>query len=185
MLDDIKKTLWAHGRQSTSQRGRCRIQAPCARSHLPEVHLRHLHRPPHRDRGAAKDPADNYFFADATPKDIATELEVRYYYQAANVFWMPEGARWDTVRALAKRPKIGKVIDDTLSIIEAENPKLKGILDKRYARAQLPDGKLAELVDLISTIGFGENASTARDVLGPVYEYFLGMFASAEGKRGG
>jgi type I restriction enzyme M protein len=70
-------------------------------------------------------------------------------------------------------------------VIESENPKLKGILDKRYARAQLPDGKLGELVDLISTIGFGDNASTARDVLGQVYEYFLGMFANAEGKRGG
>ena len=62
---------------------------------------------------------------------------------------------------------------------------VKGILDKRYARAQLPDGKMGELVDLISTIGFGDNASTARDVLGQVYEYFLGMFANAEGKRGG
>ena len=69
--------------------------------------------------------------------------------------------------------------------LEAENAKLKGILDKRFARAQLPDGKLGELVDLISTIGFGESAATARDVLGQVYEYFLGMFASAEGKRGG
>jgi type I restriction enzyme M protein len=68
---------------------------------------------------------------------------------------------------------------------EVENPKLKGILDKRYARAQLPDGKLGELVDLISTIGFGDNPNTARDILGQVYEYFLGMFASAEGKRGG
>jgi type I restriction enzyme M protein len=98
---------------------------------------------------------------------------------------VPEAARWEAMRAAAKQPDIGKRIDDALSLIEAENPKLKGILDKRYARAQLPDGKLGELVDLISTIGFGENASTARDVLGQVYEYFLGMFASAEGKRGG
>ena len=72
-----------------------------------------------------------------------------------------------------------------MTLIELENPKLKGILDKRYARAQLPDGKLGELVDLISTIGFGDNPSAARDILGQVYEYFLGMFASAEGKRGG
>ena len=74
-------------------------------------------------------------------------------------------------------------------MVEVENPKLKGILDKRYARAQLPDGKLGELVDLISTIGFGlkpeDGPSAARDILGQVYEYFLGMFASAEGKRGG
>ena len=70
-------------------------------------------------------------------------------------------------------------LPDALSLIEAENAKLKGILDKRFARAQLPDGKLGELVDLVSTIGFGSSASEARDVLGQVYEYFLGMFASA------
>ena len=72
-----------------------------------------------------------------------------------------------------------------MALIESENPKLKGILDKRYARAQLPDGKLGELVDLVSMIGFGVDASQARDVLGQIYEYFLGQFASAEGKRGG
>ena len=102
-----------------------------------------------------------------------------------NVFWVPESARWEALRSRAKNPEIGKHVDATLATIEAENPKLKGILDKRYARAQLPDGKLGELVDLVSTIGFGDNPSTARDVLGQVYEYFLGMFASAEGKRGG
>ncbi len=86
---------------------------------------------------------------------------------------------------MAKNVEIGKFIDNALTIIEAENPKLKGILDKRYARAQLPDGKLGELVDLVSTIGFGDNPAVARDVLGQVYEYFLGQFASAEGKKGG
>jgi type I restriction enzyme M protein len=101
------------------------------------------------------------------------------------VFWVPESARWEAIRAAAKAPDIGKRIDEALTVIETENPKLKGILDKRYARAQLPDGKMGELVDLISRIGFGDNASTARDVLGQVYEYFLGMFANAEGKRGG
>ena len=98
---------------------------------------------------------------------------------------MPEAARWEPLRAAAKQPTIGKHIDDALTLVEKENPKLRGILDKRYARAQLPDGKLGELVDLVSTIGFGDNPSTARDILGQVYEYFLGMFASAEGKRGG
>jgi len=90
-----------------------------------------------------------------------------------------------SLRAAAKQSDIGKRIDDALAVIETENPKLKGILDKRYARAQLPDGKLGELVDLVSTIGFGDDPGKARDVLGQVYEYFLGMFASAEGKRGG
>ncbi|MGH8354630.1 MAG: SAM-dependent methyltransferase, partial [Pseudomonas sp.] len=80
---------------------------------------------------------------------------------------------------------IGRRIDDALSAIEAENPKLKHILDKRYARSQLPDGKLGELIDLISTIGFGGDAGQARDLLGQVYEYFLGQFARAEGKNAG
>jgi type I restriction enzyme M protein len=120
---------------------------------------------------------------------LADELEDRDYYKEVNVFWVPEAARWETLRAQAKQADIGKRIDDALALIEAENPKLKGILDKRYARVQLPDGKLGELVDLISTIGFGESGDTAknhaRDLLGQVYEYFLGQFASAEGKRGG
>jgi type I restriction enzyme M protein len=128
---------------------------------------------------------DEYFYHEAQAGDIEAELEDRDYYTEVNAFWVPESARWEALRAAAKQPSIGKHIDDALTQIEAENPKLKGILDKRYARAQLPDGKLGELVDLVSTIGFGDNPSTARDVLGQVYEYFLGMFASAEGKRGG
>lgn len=91
----------------------------------------------------------------------------------------------ESIRAAAKQVDIGKRIDDALAAIEAENPRLKNILDKRYARAQLPDGKLGELVDLISTVGFGDDTSKARDLLGQVYEYFLGQFASAEGKKGG
>ena len=128
---------------------------------------------------------DEYFFVGATPAALALEMEDRDYYKSVNVFWVPEAARWEALRAAAKQPDIGKRIDEALTLVEVENPKLKGILDKRYARAQLPDGKLGELVDLISTIGFGDNPSTARDILGQVYEYFLGMFASAEGKRGG
>jgi type I restriction enzyme M protein len=131
------------------------------------------------------DPADDYFLEGSTPELLAAELEDRDYYREVNVFWVPEAARWEALRAAAKQTDIGKRIDEALSLIEVENPKLKGILDKRFARAQLPDGKLGELVDLVSTIGFGASASEARDVLGQVYEYFLGMFASAEGKRGG
>jgi hypothetical protein len=69
---------------------------------------------------------------------LAEELEDRDYYKEVNVFWVPETARWEALRAAAKQPNIGKQIDDALSVIEVENPKLKGILDKRYARAQLP-----------------------------------------------
>ncbi|TDP74056.1 type I restriction-modification system subunit M [Roseateles toxinivorans] len=185
MLDDIKKTLWA-----TADKLRANMDA-AEYKHLVLglIFVKYI-----SDTFAARraevvarlaDPNDEYFYGDASPEDLAAEADDRDYYTAVNVFWVPEAARWESLRAQAKRPEIGKLIDEALSLIEAENPKLKGILDKRYARAQLPDGKLGELVDLVSTIGFGENPSSARDVLGQVYEYFLGMFASAEGKRGG
>ncbi len=131
------------------------------------------------------DENDDYYLGDDDPEALAAELEDRDYYREVNVFWVPEVARWEAVRAAAKQVDIGKRIDEALAAIEAENPRLKNILDKRYARAQLPDGKLGELVDLISTIGFGDDTSKARDLLGQVYEYFLGQFASAEGKKGG
>ncbi len=131
------------------------------------------------------DENDDYYLGDDDPELLAAELEDRDYYREVNVFWVPEVARWESLRAAAKQVDIGKRIDDALAAIEAENPSLKNILDKRYARAQLPDGKLGELVDLISTIGFGDDAGKARDLLGQVYEYFLGQFASAEGKKGG
>ena len=185
MLDDIKKTLWA-----TADKLRANMDA-AEYKHLVLglIFVKYI-----SDTFAARraevtirltDKTDEYFFEGATPQALALELEDRDYYKSVNVFWVPEAARWEALRAAAKQPDIGKRIDEALSLIELENPKLKGILDKRYARAQLPDGKLGELVDLISTIGFGDNPSTARDILGQVYEYFLGMFASAEGKRGG
>ena len=185
MLDDIKKTLWA-----TADKLRANMDA-AEYKHLVLglMFLKFISDTFQAKRaeltGRFADPADDYYLADNTPELLAAELEDRDYYREANVFWVPEAARWEALRAAAKQPDIGKRIDDALSLIEAEIPKLKGILDKRFARAQLPDGKLGELVDLVSTIGFGATASEARDVLGQVYEYFLGMFASAEGKRGG
>jgi type I restriction enzyme M protein len=131
------------------------------------------------------DANDEYYYPDSDAESLRVELEDRDYYRSENVFWVPEPARWENLRNHAKQADIGKRIDDALAIIETENTELKGILDKRYARAQLPDGKLGELVDLVSTIGFGEDQSKARDILGQVYEYFLGQFASSEGKRGG
>jgi len=128
------------------------------------------------------DPNDEYYLPDQTILD--TELEDRDYYTEANVFWVPEIARWESIRNNAKQPNLGKLIDDALLAIEAENPRLKNILDKRFARTELEPDKLGELVDLISKIGFGEKGK-ARDVLGEVYEYFLGQFANAEGKKGG
>ncbi len=189
MLDDIKKTLWA-----TADKLRANMDA-AEYKHLVLglIFVKYISDTFQARRteltARFSDPADEYFLEGATPADTATELEDRDYFREANVFWVPEAARWEAIRAAARQPDIGKRIDDALSLIEAQNPKLKGILDKRFARAQaqnqLPDGKLGELVDLISTIGFGESAATARDLLGHVYEYFLGMFASAEGKRGG
>ncbi|MBL0653006.1 type I restriction-modification system subunit M N-terminal domain-containing protein, partial [Aeromonas caviae] len=102
------------------------------------------------------DEHDDYYLHDADAEFLAEELEERDYYREVNVFWVPEGARWEVLRANAKQADIGKRIDDALVLIEQENPRLKGILDKRFARAQLPDGKLGELVDLVSTIGFGD-----------------------------
>ena len=185
MLDDIKKTLWA-----TADKLRANMDA-AEYKHLVLglIFLKYVSDTFTARRAEIearlKDPADEFYYPDASPEDLAAELEDRDYYKSANVFWVPEGARWETIRSMAKSVEIGKFIDNALTLIEAENPKLKGILDKRYARAQLPDGKLGELVDLISTIGFGSDAAVARDVLGQVYEYFLGMFANAEGKRGG
>ncbi|MDP9902142.1 type I restriction-modification system subunit M [Variovorax ginsengisoli] len=185
MLADIKKTLWA-----TADKLRANMDA-AEYKHLVLglIFVKYI-----SDTFAARraelvtrfaDPADEYYFADASPDDLAAELEDRDYYKAANVFWVSEDARWESIRAAAKQTDIGKRIDDALTLIETENASLKNILDKRYARAQLPDGKLGELIDLVSTIGFGQDAAVARDVLGQVYEYFLGMFANAEGKRGG
>jgi type I restriction enzyme M protein len=186
MLDDIKKTLWA-----TADKLRANMDA-AEYKHLVLglIFVKYISdtfaaRRAELDKRRFADEADDYFLPDADAALLAEELEDRDYYREVNVFWVPEAARWETLRAAAKQPDIGRRIDDALSLIEAENPKLKGILDKRYARAQLPDGKLGELIDLVSTIGFGDEPSAARDVLGQVYEYFLGQFASAEGKKGG
>ncbi|MBU2802672.1 SAM-dependent DNA methyltransferase [Acidithiobacillus caldus] len=111
--------------------------------------------------------------------------EDRDEYTAEGVFWVPASARWPVVQAAAKQTDIGKRIDDAMTEIERENPKLKGILPKGYARPTLDQRRLGELVDLIGTIGLGTAEHQARDTLGRVYEYFLGRFASAEGKRGG
>ena len=184
-IEDMKKTLWA-----TADKLRANMDA-AEYKHivLGLIFLKYI-----SDSFAGRraelerkltDESDDYYLGDDDPEALNAELEDRDYYREVNVFWVPEVARWESIRAAAKQVDIGKRIDEALAAIEAENPKLKNILDKRFARAQLPDGKLGELVDLISTIGFGDDASKARDLLGQVYEYFLGQFASAEGKKGG
>ena len=185
MLGDIKKTLW-----TTADKLRANMDA-AEYKHivLGLIFLKYISDTfqTRRDELTRQfsDEKSNYYIPDTDAATIAQELEDRDYYKAASVFWVPQAARWESLRAQAKQANIGKIIDDILALIETENPKLKGILDKRYARAQLPDGKLGELVDLISSIGFGAAGQNAKDLLGQVYEYFLGQFASAEGKKGG
>ena len=106
-------------------------------------------------------------------------------YKADNIFWVPPDARWAHLRASAKQPTIGKLIDEAMLAIEKVNPSLKGVLPKDYARPALNAVMLGELIDLISGIAMGQQQDKARDVLGRVYEYFLGQFAGSEGKRGG
>ncbi len=106
-------------------------------------------------------------------------------YLAENIFWVPPQARWSRLQAGAKQPGIGTLIDDAMRAIESDNESLKGVLPKEYARPALSKVMLGELIDLISGIALGEAGDTSRDILGRVYEYFLGQFAGAEGKRGG
>ena len=109
--------------------------------------------------------------------------EDRDEYEAENIFWVPKEARWSFIKDNAKDSKIGQYIDDAMILIEKENPSLKGVLDKRYARPEIDKRRLGELIDLISTIKLHQNGE--KDLLGRVYEYFLGQFASVEGKGGG
>lgn len=106
-------------------------------------------------------------------------------YKGANVFWVPKTARWNHLHSRAKLPSIGKDIDDAMEAIEKENPTLKGILPKVYSRPNLDKSALGGLIDLIGDIAIGDEAAKSKDILGRVYEYFLGEFANAEGKKGG
>jgi hypothetical protein len=110
----------------------------------------------------------------------ASAAEDRDEYAADNVFWVPKEARWSNLQANAKQPTIGTLIDDAMRVIEKDNESLKGVLPKDYARPALNKIMLGELIDLISKIDLmagGEHRS--KDVLGRVYEYFLGRFADA------
>jgi type I restriction enzyme M protein len=118
-------------------------------------------------------------------KSHPDEAEDRDAYRAEGVFWVPKEARWSYLQANAKQPTIGKTVDDAMDAIERDNPSLKGVLPKDYARPSLDKVVLGRLIDLVGTIGLGDKENRSRDVLGRVYEYFLGQFASAEGKKGG
>jgi type I restriction enzyme M protein len=106
-------------------------------------------------------------------------------YKAQSIFWVPREARWSHLKASAPQPTIGRTVDDAMDAIERENPTLKGVLPKDFARPGLDKARLAQLINLVSDIGLGSPADRAKDILGRVYEYFLAQFASAEGKKGG
>ena len=163
------------------------------------------------DRGSEYflDPAE-YADAEEYHRLVAEELEVRDYYTEKNVFWVPVEARWQTLRDCAKLApgtelpwttptgtpekmrSVGGLIDGAMEAIERENPKLKNILSKNFTQMQIESGKLGELIDLFSDANFhareyhGQPLQLkSKDILGHVYEYFLGEFALAEGKKGG
>src|SRR5690606_7167258 len=129
------------------------------------------------------DPKSEWYVAESEARYHS--LEDRDEYKSVNVFWVPIEARWATLQANAKQSTIGKTIDDAMVAIERDNPSLKGVLPKDYARPALDKTRLGELIDLIGTIGLGDKENRSKDILGRVYEYFLSQFASAEGKKGG
>jgi type I restriction enzyme M protein len=133
---------------------------------------------------AAANSKSEYFIKEPTQRyGIA---EDRDEYAADNVFWVPEEARWEKkLQANARKPTIGTLIDNAMEAVEKANPTLKGVLPKDYGRSSLDKTRLGELVDVVSGIGLGDAESRSKDIIGRVYEYFLGRFASAEGKLGG
>jgi type I restriction enzyme M protein len=145
------------------------------------------------------DPAD--FLPEELAEEIAIELEQRDYYTEKNVFWLPTESRWQFLQdngplviggadlVIDGKPKkitsVGHLIDNALEGIERDNPKLKGVLNKHYAALKIDQAKLNELINLIATIPFTHKSLNSKDILGHIYEYFLGEFALAEGKKGG
>lgn len=117
-------------------------------------------------------------YAGADPED-------KDEYNAENVFFVPKEARWNYLQSQAKQPEVGKFVDEAMDAIEKENPPLKGVLPKVYARQNLDPTSLGELIDLVGNIALGDAKARSADVLGHVFEYFLGEFALAEGKKGG
>ena len=132
--------------------------------------------------GLANPASDLYTEDDAEREEV---LEDRDEYVAENVFWVPADARWEDLLAAAQQPDIARRIDNALEAIENENPRLRNVLPRIYARAPLSTELMGSLVQTIAKIGFGQGAKEARDVLGRTYEYFIKEFARAEGHRGG
>jgi len=118
-------------------------------------------------------------------KDPTSDPEDIDEYVSRRVFWVPKEARWTFLAINAKKPEIGKLIDDAMDAIEKDNRSLRGVLVRNYARPGLDKARLGELIDLVGTIGLGDKEGRSKEILGRVYEYLLGQFAAAEGKKGG
>jgi type I restriction enzyme M protein len=119
-------------------------------------------------------------------KSEGADSEDKNEYIAEKVFYVPPSSRWNWLQGRAKLPTIGKDLDDAMDAIEKDNPQsLKGVLPKVYAQEKLDKGSLGGLIDLISTATLGTKEAQSKDILGKVFEYFLGEFALAEGKKGG
>ena len=129
------------------------------------------------------DPTSDEYVDD--PEQVAEILEDRDEYVSENVFWVPEHARWEKLLAAASQPDIAKRIDEALALIEQDNPGLRNVLPRVYARAPLSTELMGSLVETIAKIGFGTDAREGRDILGRTYEYFIREFARTEGHRGG
>ena len=106
-------------------------------------------------------------------------------YTAESIFWVPREARWGHLKAQARQPTIGQFVDDAMAGVERDNPALKDVLPKDYARPALDKQRLGQLIDMVGNIAVGDEDARSNDVLGRVYEYFLGQFATAEGRKGG
>lgn len=130
---------------------------------------------------AFSDPKDDLYLRD--PEARVSFLEDRNYYLMENVLWVPERARWPFIQGNAKQPNIAVLLDEAMGLLEADNPKLDGLLPKVYVRTTLEQNTLGALIDLVATVSY--DSKDGGDVLGDVYEYFLGNFAGAEGKNAG
>ena len=183
MSDDFKRKLWASANQLRNQVDAAEYKHLV----LGLIFLKYISdtfvRQQDKIQSMVSDPSSDYFISE-DPSEYQDELEERDYYVKDNVFWVPQSARWETLRSKAKQEDIGSIIDGAMTAIEKDNVVLRGKLDKRFGRTQLSTGVLGQLIDLISTIGFSDE-QRSTDLLGEVFEYFLGQFAAAEGKKGG
>ncbi|MDP4268172.1 MAG: class I SAM-dependent DNA methyltransferase, partial [Bacteroidota bacterium] len=171
-IKDLEKTLWAAADKLRSNMDAAEYKHVV----LGLIFLKYI-----------SDAFDELYFKleEGVGEYVCAEPDDADEYLAKNVFYVPLKARWKYLQDRAKQPEIGKLIDNAMDEIEKINSKLKGVLPKIYADPDLNKVRLGELIDLIGTIGFNQEGHVSKDLLGRVYEYFLGQFADAEGKSGG